>query len=154
MFSARIDGWHRDMCIISIHYRGTPAVPGLVSGLRPGGFCQGRAYRISDDEIEKVIEYLDKRELITNVYVPEYKDVILIDGRVVKARVYISNLSHKHYVGHLPLDDKVNYLIQGNGSEGRSIEYLSNIIEQLKRLEIVDKGLKEMLLLCEKRKPL
>ena len=148
---AHIDGWHRDMCIISIHYRGTSDVPGLVSGLRPGGSCQGRAYRISDRDIEEVIKYLDERELITNVYLPEKKEIILADDRVVKARVYISNLSHEHYVGHLSLSEKVNYLMQVSGSEGRSIDYLSNIIDQLNKLKIEDEGLIEVMRLYQDR---
>ena len=76
---------------------------------------------------------------------PEEKDIILADDRVVRARVYISNLSHKHYVGHLSISDKVNYLMQGSGSEGRSIDYLSNIIDQLNKLKIEDEGLNEVM---------
>ena len=93
---------------------------------------------------------LDARELITNVYTPEYKEIVLKDNRIVKARVYISNVSHKHYVGNISENEKVNFLRQGIGSEGRSIEYLKNIIEQLSKLEIVDQGLIHLLQLCNK----
>ena len=150
MIPAVINGWQRDMCIISIHYRGTSSKPGLVSGLKPGGRCQGRAYKVSDKDLNDVVKYLDARELITNVYTPEYKEIVLKDNRIVKARVYISNVSHKHYVGNISENEKVNFLTQGIGSEGRSIEYLKNIIEQLSKLEIVDQGLIHLLQLCNK----
>ena len=149
MIPAIINGWQRDMCIISIHYRGTPNKPGLVSGLKPGGRCHGRAYKVSDEDLDSIIHYLDDRELITNVYTPEYKEITLQDNRIVKARVYISNVYHKHYVGNISDNEKTSYIKQGVGSEGRSIQYLKNIIDQLSKLEIVDKGLNNLLQLCK-----
>ena len=150
MIPAIINGWQRDMCIISVHYRGTLSKPGLVSGLESGGSCHGRAYRVSDEDLDSVIHYLDDRELITNVYTPEYKEITLQDNRIVKARVYISNIYHKHYAGNISDNEKISLIKQGIGSEGRSIQYLKNIIEQLSKLEIADSGLNKLLKLCEK----
>ncbi len=145
MAPAHLKGWRRDMCIQSIHYRGTPDVPGLVSGLTPGGACQGRAYRIEPQHIESVIAYLDERELVTDVYLPQHHDVALADGRTVAARVYVADTSHDQFAGHWPRERKVEYLLQGVGSEGRSLEYLANIVEQLSQLGIDDDGLSDLL---------
>jgi len=145
MAPAHLSGWRRDMCIQSIHYRGTPDVPGLVSGLTPGGACQGRAYRIEPHDVDDVIAYLDERELVTDVYLPQHHDVSLSDGRTVAARVYVADIDHDQFAGHWPQDRKVEYLLQGVGSEGRSLEYLSNIIEQLGQLGIEDEGLSALL---------
>jgi cation transport protein ChaC len=145
MVPAHLKGFRRDMCIQSIHYRGTPDVPGLVGGLTPGGSCKGRAYRIHEDHVEPAIAYLDERELVTDVYLPQYHDVALDDGRTVSARVYVADVDHDQFAGHWSVEEKVTYLLQGNGSEGRSIEYLANIIDQLEELGISDEGLSELL---------
>ncbi|MEQ8508570.1 MAG: gamma-glutamylcyclotransferase [Rhodospirillaceae bacterium] len=145
MAPARLNGWRRDMCIQSIHYRGTPDVPGLVSGLTPGGECLGRAYKISPDDVEQVVAYLDERELVTDVYLTQHLDVDLLDGRSVPARVYVADTNHDQFAGHWSVTEKIKYLLQGTGSEGRSIEYLSNIVEQLELLKIADPGLVDLL---------
>ncbi len=145
MAPARLEGWRRDMCIQSIHYRGTPDIPGLVSGLTPGGKCLGRAYRILPKDVDTVIAYLDERELITDVYLPQLHAVALHDDRSVSARVYVADTGHAQFAGHWPVEDKVTYLLQGSGTEGRSIDYLASIVEQLGELGITDDGLKALL---------
>ena len=145
MAPARLDGWQRDMCVQSIHYRGTSDVPGLVTGLTPGGMCLGRAYRILPEDVDAVITYLDERELVTDVYLPQHHFVALDDGRSVSARVYVADVDHVQYAGHWPVYDKITYLLQGIGTEGRSIDYLTSIVEQLRDLGITDEGLNDLL---------
>ncbi|MBT7450849.1 MAG: gamma-glutamylcyclotransferase, partial [Rhodospirillaceae bacterium] len=41
--------------------------------------------------------------------------------------------------------EKIKYLLQGTGTEGRSLEYLANIVDQLGELGIADEGLSELL---------
>ncbi len=144
MAPAHLHGWRRDMCIQSIHYRGTPEIPGLVSGLTPGGSCMGRAYRIHFEHKEDVIAYLDDRELVTDVYLPQHHEVALDDGRSVTARVYVADVKHVQFAGHWQVDDKIVYLLQGHGTEGRSIDYLANILDQLNHLGIDDDHLKDL----------
>jgi cation transport protein ChaC len=113
--------------------------------LTPGGACLGRAYQILPQDLEQVVAYLDERELVTDVYLTQHLDIDLSDGRTVSARVYVADTSHDQFAGHWSVDQKVAYLLQGTGSEGRSIEYLSNIVEQLKLLDIPDPGLVDLL---------
>jgi len=54
-------------------------------------------------------------------------------------------VDHDQFAGHWPVERKVTYLLQGTGSEGRSLEYLSNIVEQLGDLGISDEGLEALL---------
>ena len=153
MMPATLTGWRRDMCIQSIHYRGTPDVPGLVSGLRPGGECLGRAYQIHDSDVDAVVGYLDERELVTDVYLPQHHPVQLSDGREVSAaRVYVADVDHDQFAGHWPITEKITYLLQGTGSEGRSLEYLANIVDQLGELGISDDGLSELLVRAQTAK--
>jgi cation transport protein ChaC len=142
---ARLDGFSRDMCLVSIHYRGTREKPGMVCGLRPGGECRGRAFRIAPDQAAQVIGYLDDRELISYIYVPRHVTVELDDGQHVVARAYIADASHEQFAGHWADDVKAGHIAQGQGSEGRSIDYLANIVEQLHALNIVDLNLESLL---------
>src|SRR5689334_16686426 len=92
MQAARASGFVRDMCFLSIHYRGTSAQPGLVCGLMEDkeGVCRGRAFRVAAPDADAVVAYLDARELITDIYHPRMLTVELQDGRTVSARGYVA----------------------------------------------------------------
>jgi cation transport protein ChaC len=98
---ATIFGAHRALCVWSIRYRGTPESPGLVLGLRHGGRCTGRAFRVEKTDRLAAIEYLRKRELNTGVYRPVYRR-IHIDGRgVVDALTFLVIATHPQYAANL-----------------------------------------------------
>ena len=138
--AATLPGYVRDMCFTSIHYRGTPEVPGLVCGLMPleTGICKGRAYRLAPDQIESAVNYLDSRELITGIYLPRHLAIILGGGRRVTARVYVADTAHEQFVGPWPDAKKAAAIVRGVGREGRSLDYLSNLVNHLRELEIED----------------
>jgi len=146
--SALLPGHRRDMCFLSIHYRGTPDAPGLVCGLMPdlsGVGCKGRAYRIPPHEIDGVTHYLDDRELITDIYLPRHLDIDLDDGRRVLARVYVADAAHDQFVGRWSDEDKAAAIVQGVGSEGRSFDYLASVVSHLRDLGIDDIRLTDLL---------
>lgn len=136
--AATLEGFHRDLCLISIHYRGTREKPGLVCGLRPGGRCVGRAFRLATDTRAAALKYLDDRELITKIYIPRHLPVTLDTGRQITARVYVSDATHEQYVGDWPDEKKAAHVVQGVGSEGRSVDYLANIARHLDERGIAD----------------
>lgn len=144
---ATLPGYRRDMCFISIHYRGTPEAPGLVCGLMPeaGSVCKGRAYRIAPENIEAAVAYLDARELITAIYVPRHLPILLDDGRSVMARIYVADTTHEQFVGDWSDDVKAAAIVQGIGSEGRSLDYLVSVVDHLRELGIDDAHLTELL---------
>ena len=74
---ARLFGYHRRLCLWSIHYRGTSRRPGLVLGLARGGSCNGMALRVARAERHAVAAYLFKREMLNNAYRPAVKKVYL-----------------------------------------------------------------------------
>jgi cation transport protein ChaC len=135
---ATLTGFHRDLCLISIHYRGTRERPGLVCGLCPGGSCTGRAFRLEPETRLTALKYLDDRELITKIYIPRRLPIELADGRRVTARVYVSDATHVQFVGDWSDERKVAHIVQGVGSEGRSFDYLANIARHLDALGIAD----------------
>ena len=138
--AATLSGFARDLCFTSIHYRGTPEVPGLVCGLvlLETGRCKGRAYRVAPDQIDAAVNYLDSRELITGIYLPRHLPLELADGRQVTARVYVADTTHVQFAGAWPDSEKVAAIVRGVGSEGRSLDYLSSLVDHLRELEIED----------------
>ena len=138
---AKLDGFSRDMCLVSIHYRGTRDKPGMVCGLRPGGECRGRAFRIAPDQAAQVIGYLDDRELISYIYIPRHIMIELDTGVRVVARAYMADATHDQFAGQWSDEVKAQHIAQGEGSEGRSLDYLANIIEHLRVLDITDANL-------------
>ena len=86
---ARLEGYHRAFCIKSIVYRGTPARPGLVLGLAPGGRCDGRLYRVVQEAREEVLAYLRRREQVTRVYLERMLPVACPPGGPVRALVFV-----------------------------------------------------------------
>lgn len=142
---ALLKGFSRDMCLISIHYRGTKEKPGMVCGLSPGGECRGLAFRIAPENVEQVVGYLDDRELISYIYIPRHVPLTLQNGQTVVARAYVADSTHEQFAGTWPEAQKIAHVAQGVGSEGSSVEYLANIIQHLRDLEIRDESLESLL---------
>jgi cation transport protein ChaC len=142
---ATLEGFHRDLCLTSIHYRGTREAPGLVCGLCPGGACKGRAFRVAADTVVAVVDYLDERELISYIYIPRHLPIALEDGRAALARVYVADDTHAQFAGHWPDDKKALHVAQGVGSQGRSLDYLANIVAHMEELGIIDANLENLL---------
>ena len=147
MQAARVSGFVRDMCFLSIHYRGTPETPGLVCGLMEdkSGVCKGRAFRVAPGDAAAVIAYLDGRELITDIYRPQMLAVTLEDGRSVLARGYVADTGHRQFVGGWSDAEKAAAIAAGRGSEGRSLDYLANLVAHLDALGIGDSHLHRLL---------
>ena len=133
---AVLDGFSRDMCLLSIHYRGTPEVPGLVCGLMEGAACEGRVYRIAPAHADTALAYIDARELITDIYIPRHLPVRLASGRRVVARVYVADPMHGQFVGGWDDRAKVAHIVQGKGSEGRCLDYTRSLVGHLDELGI------------------
>jgi len=148
--AARLDGFSRDMCLTSIHYRGTKDTPGMVCGLSPGGACRGLAFKIARGDIEKVTAYLDERELISYIYIPRRLPITFEDGRSAVARVYLPDAAHAQFAGHWPDEKKARLIAQGVGSEGSSLDYLANIVAHLTELGICDEKMENLLALARK----
>ncbi len=150
MQAARVTGFVRDMCFLSIHYRGTAEIPGLVCGLMEGaGECRGRAFRIADDAADEIIGYLDERELITDIYHPRTLEVMLADGAVVNARAYVADTTHAQFVGGWSDDEKAATIVAGRGSQGRSLDYLASLVAHLDELGIGDGHMHRLLAMAK-----
>lgn len=146
---AKLWGWRREFCILSYHYRGTEETPGLVLGLDRGGSCRGRAFRVAEHNRAEVLDYLDARELITNVYCPRFLAVDLLGEageppQRVRAYSYVADAQHPQYAGGLALADKARLIAQGCGSGGPCRDYLDNTVAHLAEMGIEDYHLRAL----------
>lgn len=140
-----VRGYHRSACILSIRYRGTPEVPGLVLGMDRGGACRGRAYLVDGAHRAEVVAYLDNRELVTGVYKRRNLACTLDDGRRVAAYCFVADPDHRQYAGRYTTAEKVAIIRQGEGLKGRSRDYIAETLAQLEDLGIHDGQLSALL---------
>ena len=143
---ARIDGFHRSLCVYSHVHRGTPEQPGLVLGLDEGGFCVGIAFRIDHDDVDKTLAYLRAREQVTSVYLEITHPVVLDRGDVVFAVTYVADRNHLQYAGRLPLKDQRRLVRQGQGKSGANIDYIIQTQAHLRAAGIRDAWLEDLAL--------
>ncbi len=140
---ALLRGYHRAFCIYSFVYRGTEARPGLVLGLDRGGACKGMAFRIAAAKGAGVLDYLDAREKVTDVYVRRTVP-ITVRGLKVKAETYVADREHHQYAGKQTLEDAAALIAQGLGVGGSNRDYLDSTISHLDALGITDGPLHQL----------
>lgn len=144
---AVIHGYHRSLCVISTHYRGTDAHPGLVLGLDQGGECCGRVFKVAPEDVNDTIAYLDAREQVTKVYCPQFVSAKLPSGaHGGEVTAYTFVVRHEHYqYAKLSLDEQARLVATGVGSRGSALEYLANTVEHIDALGITDTELHRVL---------
>ena len=143
---AVLEGWSRALCVYSTHYRGTPARPGLVLGLRPGGQCIGRAIGVAPEREAEVTAYLDARELL-DVYV--YRRVrlpLLVASGVAPTPgwCYVARPEHEQYAGDLDDAALLRCVRQGHGLAGSCADYVRNTVTHLRAMGIREPELERL----------
>lgn len=134
---ARLQGYHRSLCVYSWVHRGTKDVPGVVLGLDRGGSCRGWAFRISAEQEPEILQYLDGRELVTDVYRRKRLPVTIGPHRV-PAWSYVVRREHPQYAGRLQPDRLLELVRRGVGRSGRCRDYLVSTVGHLDSMGIVD----------------
>ena len=137
---ARLPGWHRSFCMFSVHYRGTPAAPGLVLALdrAEGACCHGLVFRVPEQDAAATTAYLRGRELISDAYLEARLPVALADGRRVEALTYVINRDHTQYAGLLTPEAQARTIATAAGVKGDNCDYLTATAAHLQALGIAD----------------
>jgi cation transport protein ChaC len=146
---ARLHGYHRALCILSIRNRGSEDRPGLVLGLDRGGSCAGRALRVAPGHVAETLDYLERREMATSCYRPKLLPVRLDGGERLTALAFVADPGHRQYVGTLPAEEAAVLVRQGRGSYGNALDYLRNVVAHLDAMGIADGPLHRVLGLAE-----
>jgi glutathione-specific gamma-glutamylcyclotransferase len=151
----RIYGFHRDFCVRSTKYRGTPDAPGVVLGLDQGGSCLGLAYKLNSHDKVESIKALYRREMINDIYRPIIVDVYLhsalnqtqvpVHPTKVKALTFAANRSSESYVT-LSEKELLERLRDCNGERGPNREYAVNTWRALKGHGCEDERLRRLAL--------
>jgi cation transport protein ChaC len=141
MRTAVLDGWHRELCIYSSHWRGTEEQPGLVLGLDAGGSCRGVALRVAAERAPPVRAYLHEREMRGAVYKEVLQPVTLDDGRTVHALTYVADSEHSQYAGDLTREERLAIVAVCAGEGGLNRDYVINTVLHLRQLYVRDEEL-------------
>jgi glutathione-specific gamma-glutamylcyclotransferase len=144
---AVLQGGHRALCIYSHNHRGTPRHPGLVLGLDIGGRCEGMAFFVPARHANNTLNYLRRREQVSNVYRPMRRMVVLDaeDHREVSALCYMVNRSHRQYAGNLPIEEQARLVRRSRGRSGINIDYVVNTVRHLRACGIFDRKLEVLI---------
>lgn len=137
---ARLDDHHRSFCMWSIHHRGTPEAPGLVLALddAPGATCHGLALRAEPGQEAATLDYLRARELVSSAYVEVARDVVLDDGRQVRAVTYVVDRGHAQYCAGLSDAEQASIIARAEGGRGHNADYLFNTAAHLAEIGLSD----------------
>lgn len=141
---ATLEGAHRALCVYSHHYRGTPEVPGLVFGLKPGGTCAGMAFCVHETKWETVYAYLKDREQVTGVYLEQSRLVRLASGAEVNALTYVVDQSHQQYADLGGPVEQHEFVRRAYGKMGSNVDYVLNTLEHLHQMGISDPELEHL----------
>ena len=146
---AKLDGYSRALCLWSCVNRGTPEQPGLVFGLKPGGFCEGRVFRLPNENIEAQFRALWKREMPSESYIPMWLDCQTAEG-VVKALVFVMDTHSKAYTGDLTDEEVLSLVLSARGCYGPCHEYVTQTSDALTQHGIQDEHLSHLSTLIKK----
>jgi cation transport protein ChaC len=134
---ALIYGYHRELCIYSSRWRGTPQRPGLVLGLDRGGACRGVAFRIAAAHVSRSLESLWDREMRRGVYHPRLLRA-RVTSRAVRVLAFVANPLHPGYAGTLPTERTAELIANCHGDRGPNVEYLARTLRHLADLGVRD----------------
>ncbi len=149
---ATVPDWHRAFCLSTRAGRGTPEVPGLLLGLRAGGHCQGAVLRVEEDGLERELDVLWRREMVTGAYTPRWLAVTDPSGIAFgHALAFTIEPTASAYAGDLSEAETVERLAMAGGELGTCAEYLFRTCEGLRGIGIRDPALDRIAVLVQAR---
>eukprot|EP01095_Lingulamoeba_sp_RSL-Kostka_P000220 TRINITY_DN1033_c2_g1_i1.p1 TRINITY_DN1033_c2_g1~~TRINITY_DN1033_c2_g1_i1.p1 ORF type:complete len:216 (+),score=65.63 TRINITY_DN1033_c2_g1_i1:108-755(+) len=100
----------------------------------------GIAFKIEKENIEKTLSYLDHREKggYSRHEVDIYNDPDDSEPIVKSALIYIATVDNEEFLGWKPIEEIAGQIYKSVGPSGTNIEYLLNLAQALRNLNIND----------------
>ena len=139
---AMAHGWHRSFCLRLTRWRGSPAQPGLMMGLKRGGRCKGIVHRIADDDRRVLLVRLLRREVGNDKHLTgvRWVNVDTDQGKVRALAFWAEPIGLENWVD-LPLSQVAQILARACGHIGSGAGYLFHTVSKLDELGIRDRNL-------------
>ena len=147
--SALVHGWHRALRMRSRVNRGTPAQPGLVFALLPGGACRGVVYRLRDENAEDELQRLWAREMPTGVYDPRLLPCRTAQGPVLALAFTLSARSDSCHA-RLPDEQLLHIFRHAQGRYGSTLDYLMQTAQALQGCGVRDREIERLVALARR----
>ena len=141
---ASLHGYHRALKMWSRVNRGTPAMPGLVFGLLPGGSCKGVAFRLPNSQVASALPALWEREMTHAVYDPKWLRCRTAQGDIKALAFTLSKRSPNH-TGLLSEAHYRQIFSSASGRYGTTRDYVQLTYDKLNTLGIHDQALGKLL---------
>lgn len=139
-----LHGYRRRFCLKTELSRGTPEFPGLVLGLEPGGSCRGVTYRLPSDTLDRELQLLWRREMVTGAYQPRWVTLRDQQKRSITGLAFVMNLNYPFYAPGLSDEQTAQVLARAHGPLGSCAEYLFNTHTGLTAHGIIDAHLHKL----------
>jgi cation transport protein ChaC len=144
--AAVLKGYDRKFHIWTTRARGTPDNPGLGLCLEDcAGACRGVAFRLVEGDVEAAWERLWEREMGSGIYRPVWVSLESEDYDRIVALTFVVNREHPHYAGPMPSERMADIMAGAKGSYGLCRDYLAGTIEEMRKLDVSDSDLEELL---------
>ena len=136
---AFVQGWRRDFCMEITRWRGSPAQPGLMMGLRRGGACAGVVMQLAPDQRRAQLVRLLKREADTE---EDLRSIRWIEadtdqGKVRALACWVEPVTSRMFV-EKTIEAQAYMLARACGSGGSGAGYLHRTVASLTALGLED----------------
>lgn len=135
---ASLEGWHRSFCIRLVLARGSPELPGRMLALEKGGRCEGIALRFREDKLDEELGMIWTREMVGGVYRPQWVNVTLADGNVIRAIIFAADTGNVLYEKDASPETAAPLIAAASGSLGSNKDYVIHLNESLLENGITD----------------
>lgn len=136
--SGIVKGWHRSFCMKLTIARGTVDMPGRMLSLLPSGSSHGLVLKLSNNNFLSELKLIWRREMVGGIYLPQWVNVNLPDGREITAITFVGNEDSAFFETDDSIDTIKKIISCASGPLGTNKEYLELLYHALKDNSLED----------------